>query len=110
MTYKSIVENLITEDAEKFLQEALNKSAIEFKYTTPEKVTMDRNKEDDTIYWEATFTVKKDFLDWTPVIVGGTCDDIIGICSSVIWDESYHPLWFSQKSSREAHRITKLAV
>lgn len=114
MTYKKIVKNLIREEADKLVREALKESGIEYRYTTAfdEDVKMENDKDTDQIFWDAIVRVTTQEWREATYKVGGTADDCVGICASVIWDahEDYKALWYAVKSTREFFDIKALKI
>lgn len=107
MTYKKVVEHLIEANARKWLEEILNENGIEYDYTMTMGSTLENDKDTDTIYWETVFTVRVNGIRKS-VIVGGTADDLCGICTSVLWDKGKNILWMSVKKTREVLGIETL--
>lgn len=103
MTYKAIVERMIEIDATKFIEKTLENNNIDFSFATPYEVSMENDKEEDTIFWDVKVEIyDRKHLIPTRVIVGGTADSHCLICSSAIWDiEKKNLLWLSVKETRE---------
>lgn len=109
MTYKAIVRNMIRHESEKWVQKLLAEYNIEHKFTTVGCIEMENDKEKDVIYWTTGIGV------WVPggyvtLEVGGTADDILGICKSVIWDEKHNIIWMGAKETREQLGITEFKI
>lgn len=107
MTYKKIVEFEIEQDARKWVEEVISESGYEEVYGKPyvfiDSIELENDKRCDIVFW----TVKADVRFESNMLrrhleVGGTADDLCGICHSVIWDAAHDILWMSVKSTREA--------
>lgn len=105
MTYKKIVEMLIEEKARKFMDKVLEENRIEAEYVCVDGSTLENDKKRDTIFWETVLTVRINNIR-RKYIVGGTADDLCGICASVVWNGKHDILWLSVKETREELGIT----
>lgn len=100
MTYKKIVEMLVEDKAKSWLEKVLGDNLVDYDYIFVEGSTLENWKEPDTILWETVLTVKTDGIR-RGVIIGGTVDDITGICPSVIWNAKKDILWMAVEKTRE---------
>lgn len=110
MTYKKIVEELIRAKANKWVEKLLEENGIDYRFTNSEVIEMENDKDRDTIYWQVRVEIIRNsyFSDW--LVVGGTADDLAGICSSVIWDRNHNIVWMSVEETRKQLGIEKFKI
>lgn len=109
MTYKSIVTAMIEKDSQNWIEGLLGKHDIEFRWTETEIKELKYNKY-DYLY---VCNVKVIFPNYKRVVleVGGTVDDILGICHSVIWNEDGNQIvWMNQEKTREQLGIEEFKI
>lgn len=109
MTYKKIVEGMVGLEAERYITQLLEKNGIDYKWTDSHVDSM--KIDDDTCYW--TVRVGITGLDYHTkyVVVGGTVDDMLGVCTSVVWTpDKKKVLWFTVESTREFFKIKKFEI
>lgn len=111
MTYKKIVKSMVQQNAVNWFEKLMSENGFEC-FVFVNDVEFENDKEKDTIFW----TVKVDVYFKSDVGVrkyyeiGGTVDDLCGICCSVIWDNNHEIIWMSVKESREALGIKELKI
>ena len=105
MTYKKIVERLVEDKARAFMEKALADNGIEAEYVIVDGSTLENDRKRDTVFWETVLTARINNIR-RKYIVGGTADDLCGICASVIWNGKHDILWMSVKQTREELGIT----
>lgn len=112
MTYKKIVQSMVEDKARFFVSHALEYNDYkedEFFLFTRD-VNFEHDKESDTILWDVDIDIhiRKDPLTYR-VRVGGTVDDMCGVCYSVIWNrKQFHEImWMSASRTREELGIDK---
>ena len=110
MTYKAIVKSLISEEAERFVERALEKNEIAYSFTFIVETTMENDKEKDTIFWETEIEIILEDRK-IAVVAGGTADDLTGICASCIWSAGKKKLlWMASRSTREQLGISEFKI
>ncbi len=111
MTYKKIVAHLLEMTAQSWVEQLLEKNGIEYTFTSARETEMENDKERDTVYWKVPIEIsRKGNIIPTMVIVGGTADDLCGICKSVIWDEKNEIIWMAAKETREKLDIDRFMI
>lgn len=102
MTYKKIVANLVEEDARNWMEKVLDANGYDKAFIFVEDVELENDKERDTVFWSVKVEVRfeRDILRYC-FEIGGTADDLCGICHSVIWGRNREVLWMSVKETRE---------
>lgn len=106
MTYKAIVTALVEKSAREWVEKLLSEAGYVDYHVFADDTDLTNDPKADTMLW----TVKV----WARIgqarqnfEVGGTADDICGICNSVIWDDGRHKiLWMGTTSAREQLGIT----
>lgn len=112
MTYKKIVAAMVEQDARQWMEKVLSENGYDEAYVFVDDVQLENDKEKDTIYW----TVKVDIRFKMDIInyhfeIGGTADDLCGICHSVIWTaDKKQILWMSVKESRKQLGIESFKI
>lgn len=111
MTYKSIVEYLIREDAEAWVEELLKQNNIKFRFLSGGDFSIEKDDNDTGFTYEVGVDFKKgDSPAYTTVIVGGAVDDMVGICHSCIWSEDRKLIWLEVETSRKALGIERFEI
>lgn len=113
MTYKKALAHLIEEAAQNWLGKILeeNKPTIGKTYTFQDG-NVEFEMEKDVIYWTVKFEIRKE-KSYVPyhVAVGGTVDDLVGLCCSVIWaSDKRKILWMNVPSTRESLGIKEFQL
>lgn len=107
MTYKSIVKHMVEQDARTWFEKVLIENG--FNDTLVFIESSDFEQEKDTIYWsvkvDAHFKSTMRHFE-----IGGTVDDLCGICCSVIWDHNHQVVWMNVKETRETLGIKELKI
>lgn len=112
MTYKAIVKEMVRTEACKWVESLLKENDIEFRYVcaNTEDVNLENDKKADQVYWDVKVEIWRSSWDIT-LIVGGTVDDMCGICKSVIWDRSQRNiLWMSVEETRKQLGIGEFKI
>ena len=110
-SYKKIVAHLLEMTAQSWVEKLLENSGIEYNFTSAKETEMENDKGMDTVYWKVPIEIsRKGNIFPTVVIVGGTADDLCGICKSVIWDEKKEIIWMAVKETREKLGIDKFDI
>lgn len=110
MTYKAIVERMVERKAETWVRDLLNESGFNYDWTGAEIAPMENEK------WHFSWTVnvditsRKDGYSHRYVVVGGTVDDLVGICCSCIWDENHNIIWMAVPETRKALGIKEFKI
>ena len=112
MTYKAIVKEMIRAEAKGWLESVLEQHLINYRFMDSGSVTeMYIDKEQDTVYWAVKVSLNMAvFGPDTVVKVGGTADDLLGICCSVIWDGNGNIIWMANKDTRGSLGITEFKL
>lgn len=110
MTYKAIVKNMIAEAADAWVRDLMKEAGIRFDWTSTEVAKLEDEKH--SILWTAYVDVvdRADGYTHRFAEVGGTVDDMIGICCSVIFDEKHNPIWFAVPDTRKAFGIEEFKL
>ena len=103
MTYKKVLQSLIEREASKWLEEVLVEQGYKVKFCFYDTVESENCKEYDSILWEVKCDVMFEGRPcYNHYIVGGSADDLLGICCSVIWDEDKsNILWMANEETRK---------
>lgn len=111
MTYKAIVKNMIEIKAGNWVEKLLKENNIEYKWTEEEVTNLENDKESNTILYTCTVTITLEAYNKVVVLVGGTADDMCGICTSVIWDENHdNIIWMSVAETRNELGINEFKL
>ena len=112
MTYKAIVKELIRNDAKAWVEKLLNENGIAFRYTLSETSELKHDKESNTILWTAKIEIKMEGQrDLLTVYAGGTADDFLGICHSVLWNKDMKKiLWMANYDTRKSLGIKTFQI
>ena len=111
MTYKKLAIELIRREADKWLEEVLKENGVCYHWVHTSDPTIEDCKEKDMFYWDCRANVvlsDSPKYETVRVIIGGTADDLVGVCSSVLWNEDKKILWMSVAKTREQLGIEKL--
>ena len=110
-SYKKIVAHLLEMTAQSWVEQLLEKNGIEYTFTSVRETEMENDKEEGTVYWKVPIEIsRKGNIFPTVVIVGGTADDLCGICKSVIWDDKKEIIWMTVKETREKLGIDRFVI
>ena len=109
MTYKKIVIDILQQQSREWVEKLLNENGIEYDFTWSDILELENDKEQDMIYWTVEVTVGMNGLRKV-LQVGGTADDLTGICKSVIWDSKKNIVWMSVKETRDQLGITEFNI
>lgn len=107
MTYKAIVTALVEKSARKWVAKLLLEAGYVDYRVFADGTDITNDPEADMMLWNVKVfawigQTRHDFE------VGGTVDDLCGICNSVIWDDGRHTiLWMETASAREQFGITE---
>lgn len=111
MTYKKIVQRLAEDEARAFLENALNENNIPYQWVFLEDSSLEMDKDAGVVYWEARFSIILKDHAGTIVTVGGTADDLVGVCASVIWKgDRQNIVWMAVKKTRESLGIKEMSL
>lgn len=111
MTYKAIVKEMIRMSATEWIGKLLAENGIKYHYTVSDVTEMENDKKTDTIYWNVRIEIHDERWSYKEVNVGGTADDMVGICNSCIWDaDKKNIIWMSVESTREDLGIKEFKV
>lgn len=111
MTYKAIVSNLVSDAAMEWVKAVLKENGVEYRWVYAATPKIERGSAYGGFLWEAEATVSFEGRPSVTVIVGGTVDDLVGICCSVMWNESKtETLWMSVEDTRQCLGITELKI
>ena len=107
MTYKKIVQKLIADEADKYIYSLVSN----IRYSSAGKPHMEHDNDSDSILWDVVVTIVTDDRTQHKVCVGGTADDLIGICVSCVWDEEKKKLlWMSRQTARKELGIVEFIL
>lgn len=110
MTYKAIVKGMIERKSQKWVESLLAKNHIEYKRTSVDCCELENSKKEDVIYWNTRIKIVDPDYNYIFLDVGGTADDICGICTSVIWNEEHRIIWMHVKETRNQLNITEFKI
>jgi len=110
MTYKAIVKELIKMEAMGWLENLMKEHGIDFMWTCGTVTEMENDKQSDSILWTVEVGVTLPGYEKVTVKVGGTSDDLIPVCCSVIQDKGHNILWMASPSTRENLGIEKFKI
>ena len=105
MTYKAIVKGLIERSADEWATSLLEENGIPFLWTSVELTEIDMEKYH--ALWTCKVTITEESNRTYTIYVGGSADDLLGICNSVIWDDNHKEIWFAVPKTREMLGITE---
>lgn len=107
MTYKRLAIELVRRSAITWLEETLEQNNIEYQLIVADDPIMVNDKK-DVFYFDCNMRIIFPTNKHINVIVGGTADDMLGVCNSVLWDENKKVLWMSVAETRKQLGITEL--
>ncbi len=111
MTYKAIVKMMVRTEAVAWIEKLLEKNNISYKWTDAEVVSMENDKDTDTVLYDVRVDITLPGYTKTSVYVGGTVDDICGICTSCIWDRNHKDvIWYNVEHTREYFGIKEFKI
>ena len=111
VTYKRIVKMLVEQEANAWLKKVLKENKVEYLFLSTSDPTMEIDKEIDSYLWEMKAEVYMDRYLKHEVIVGGTVDDLCGVCCSVIWNNGKKDtIWMAVPKIREALEIKEFKL
>ena len=106
MTYKAIVTALVEKSAREWVEKLLLEAGYVDCRVFADNTDITNDPKADMMLWNVKVFVwigqaRQEFE------VGGTVDDLCGICNSVIWDNGRHRvLWLEDAQTRERFGIT----
>lgn len=110
MTFKAIVKMMIEQEADAWVRKLMDEAGFQYNWTscTIQELTADKNYFGWTAYVDITsreggYTHKR-------VEVGGTVDDITGICCSCIWNQNHELIWMAVPETRKALGISEFKI
>lgn len=109
MTYKTIVANMVREDSRNWLKKLLGDNNIEYKWVDTDNPDLQKEGNDNILYSCEIRVYREKYRPQT-VTIGGTVDDILGICHSVIWNEKHDIIWMSREETRKSLGIDKFEI
>lgn len=112
-TYKSIVECMVEESAIAWVKEILDKEKIGHTFVDACHVAFEHDNNCGHYMWEVNVSIVQPGPGYRHkyIVVGGTVDDIVGICNSCIWDaEKKKILWMNVEKTRESLGITRFVL
>lgn len=115
MTYKAIVKEMVREKARKWVNSLLNENNISYEYTLTANIDIKLDKESDCFLWEVIADIYGipgcGRLGYIRVCVGGSADDLLGICCSVIWSSDKKTIiWMASDETRKDLNITEFKI
>lgn len=115
MTYKAIVKELVRQKAIRWIYDLLEEHEISHRYTFAKVVDMHIDKDSDGILWEVKVDVYGapgcGLIGYTTVYAGGSADELIGICPSVIWSSDKKTIiWMASEQTRKDLNITEFRI
>ena len=109
MTYKKIVEEMLRTDSTEWVNDLLKENEIPYKWVFGCGVEMEKEK--DEILYTVLCEIVLENYSKRYVKVGGTVDDILGICHSAIWDgKQKNVIWMNTESGRDALKIKEFKL
>ena len=111
MTYKAIVKYMVEREAVRWVEQLLFE-AERWNLTTAVDTKFENARNIDSIMWETTVEIVtgRMICETTKVIVGGTFDDVTGLCPSVIWNADKSKTLWGGESLRESLGITEFKL
>lgn len=109
MTYKKCLEHLITVKSRKWIESLLAESSIQYRFVSCDDAVIEKD-DDGSFLWTCRVHVHTGEYGHEVVDVGGTVDDLVGICKSVVWDVNHMIVWMSSKGTREALGIEQFKL
>ena len=114
MTYQAIVKELVREKAIKWIYDLLKENGYTYKYVLSETVNIEKCKDSDCFLWDFFADIYGipgcGRLGYIRVRVGGSVDDLLGICCSVIWSADKSIIWMSSEETRKDLNITEFRI
>jgi len=114
MTYKAIVKEMIRREAERWVCSIMDENNISYKWTSSEITDIEMDKDSNGFLWEAKVIVcgiPGQRVYSLPLFVGGSVDDMIGICCSVIWSSDKKTIiWMASEETRKDLNITEFRI
>ena len=114
MTYKAIVKEMIRREAERWVCSIMEENNISYKWTSSETTDIKMDKDSNGFLWEAKVDVygRPSWGNGYVILyVGGSVDDMIGICPSVIWSmDKKKIIWMASEETREDLGITEFRI
>ncbi len=108
MTFKSVVNHLVQDKAFTAFKKLMDESGIEYWYISPEDVEFEKYK-NIHYYWSMNAEVQFNRNHSCVYKIGGTVDDLIGICVSCI-HKNNELVWLFNPESREKLGIKKFEI
>lgn len=114
MTYKGIIEMMIERESINWVEDLLKKNGFENYCTIGNGVEITKDKRVDYFLFDAkikVFGLEIGVNNEKQLIIGGTVDDTIGICTSVIWNaDKSKVIWTSASDTRDLFKITDFEI
>lgn len=114
MTYKAIVKEMIRREAERWVCSIMDENNISYKWTSSETTDIEADKDSNGFLWEAKVDVYGRpgcGNGYIRMLVGGSVDDMIGICCSVIWSADKKTIiWMASEETRKDLGITEFRL
>lgn len=108
VSYKSIVSNLLMEDSKAWVSQLLKGIDIDYNWLDAKIMQLEKEHDIDSILYSCEIRIWKGYP--RTLLVGGTVDDIVGICHSVIWNEKHDIIWMSREEARKSLGIDKFEI
>ena len=114
MTYKAIVKEMIRREAERWVCSIMDENNISYKWTSSEISDIKMDKDYNSFLWEVKVDVcgiPGQRVYSLPLYIGGSVDDMIGICCSVIWSmDKRKIIWMASEETRKDLNITEFKL
>lgn len=117
MTYKAIVKDLLEKDSKQWVKKLLVENGLmdedEERGWICSAECENMTNEGQHISYEVKVVIvwKEGLPIHTDLRVGGTIDDMVGLCHSVIWnDDKSDIIWMATKTARLALGITEFKL
>ncbi len=104
MTYKAIVEGMTRGIAKQWVQQLLDDNGIKYRWVDCDEASFENDR--PNLLWTCKVDIVLENYVHRSVIVGGSADDMIGICCSAIWRDigeqslGKEPIWMNSCKSR----------
>ena len=107
MTFKAIVKFMVGKEATEAIENLLKENGIEYKFALTEGVEFEKEY---NIHFLWTVGVKIHFERHSCTYkIGGTVDDLLGICVSCVWNND-ELVWLFNPESRKAMGFERFAA
>lgn len=109
MTYKKIVNEMLKRDSVEWVRELMKKNNIDHRWIDAGDPYIER-RTDDMLYSVKLTVTMRDY-EKKELEVGGSIDDLIGLCHSCVLDASNgHILWMNVPDTRKLIGITEFQM